>query len=346
MSVLLQLPRSPVPGARPLVSAPSTPEVKRLRNMSRRCWSLPFAAAGCAAAFIAGTGISAYCGNRIVIQAIIVNLLLVPLVPLLFVFFGVQILFHDLISSTVWQNMIALMDDFCREAAAFSVPFELASPSAPGAALFTAAVLFAAGAKWKMIRIICTAAASLFLLYWYSCVFFTAPSAVLISGSPENAPVILIREPQERYAAVINVSSDGMADKAAALLLEQGFPEPDVLMFSNTLPANASAAARMAGRITPKRVQIPQKNSAGLVAGLCRQGVKNLVFTPGGGEFVEIFQENNGCRLEYFNPGSKLNLCIKWQDTPRGRVFYVNNAPGQLIAWGNRPEVIIHEFRK
>ena len=168
----------------------------------------------------------------------------------------------------------------------------------------------------------------------------------MISGSSGDAPVIVIREPRERYAVVINLSNTAMADRAVSLLLEQGFPEPDVLLFSSSLPANASGAGRMAVRTPPRRVHLPEKGCTGLTAVLLRQGMKNLDFTPGGEEFVKIFHENDGYRLEYFNPGSNLNFCIKWKDTPRGRVVSVNNAPGRCISWGNRPEVMIHEFGK
>ena len=106
-----------------------------------------------------------------------------------------------------------------------------------------------------------------------------------------------------------------------------------------------SALCRLMAAVPPARIRLPDGKGGRLLHYLAENRLKNVVSGGREREFVKIFKEKSFCRLEYFNPGSKLSFRIEWNDTPAGRIVSINGAPAGVIPWGNRQEILYYEFR-
>jgi hypothetical protein len=97
--------------------------------------------------------------------------------------------------------------------------------------------------------------------------------------------------------------------------------------------------------LAPYEMPEPDDNIKNWFKVLAENGIKNAVSGGREREFVKIFKEKSFCRLEYFNPGSKLSFRIEWNDTSAGRIVSINGTPARFIPWGNRQEILYYEFR-
>lgn len=324
---------------------PGNPEAFRLKKVMERRWKIIGILAVCLAAFVSGIGISAVNRNIIAPGAVLTNLVLLPVIPLLFAIVGTRLIAGPLLPAVILEKAVLLLDSFCAECAEIFTSVTPAASSGFEAVLFCVALLvFYASSSWKIRKTALLLAVSL-LCFRMIQPYFMRPAAAVISSDPRREPVIVIAEPRIKTGFLVNASGCEEAQLASEILLDRGIREPEALLFTDGRISNVSGIGTYLEKTPPLRVRLPDSGSGGLRAKLAELGVKNPASGGREREFAEIFREKSAGRLEYFHPGSNLRFRIDWHDTPEGRFFSVDGTK-IYIPWGNKPEVVIHEFRR
>ena len=323
---------------------PETKETGRFFRDLSTVKKYTLAAVLCPAAFAAGIGISAVNGNLIVPASVFINLLLLVFVPLLFAAAGIKLIAGALFPPVLLEKLLLFLHALCAEGAILAVPLTPAMPPLGESIIFCFLLLTVPGAEKRWIRYTAAAGCAALFALWMIRPLFFAPAAAVISGDSATPPVVVICEPREGLAFVVNAPDRKLVERAAAFLLEKGIRNPEVLLFSTSRVSAASALSYLADRTPPQKIRLPDDSSGRLMKKLRENGINDPL--PGGREreFLQIFNKNSRTQLEYFNPGSKLNLRIEWTDTDGGRNISVNNTVPRRIPWSNRPEVIVYEF--
>ena len=310
---------------------PLCPESLKLKKAAERRWRLILAAAGCCAAFAAGIGISAAHRNLVLPGAVFMNMILLVLMPLLFALAGARLLLSSLLPGALFENALLALDKLCAEGGRLMTPARLVAAGDAETVLFCVSLTAALSPAGRKLRIAGAAAAVGLFGLWSVRPLFAPAEAAFISGTPENEPVIVIAEPAENLSFVINAGSYEAAAAAADFLASRGAGEPEALLFSSGAAGNAAGVPALLRSAAPRRVRLPDGGSRALAEKLRSLDVKNPASGNREREFVKIFREKNSRRLEYFDPGSKLSLVIRWSDRPEGRLVSFDGGPVRRI---------------
>ena len=321
---------------------PLCPESLKLKRAAQRRWRLILAAAGCCAAFAAGIGISAAHRNLVLPGAVFMNMILLVFMPLIFLLAGVKLLFSSLLPGPVFEDVLLALDKLCAEGGRLMSPVRLAVANDAEAVLFCVFLTAALAPAGRKLRIAGAAAALGVFFLWSMRPPFAPAEAAFISGTPDTQPVIVIAEPAENLSFVVNAGDFEGAAAAADFLISRGEREPEALLFSSNAAGNAAGAGALLRTVSPRRVRLPDGSSRALAEKLRPFDVKNPASGNREREFVKIFHEKTFHRLEYFNPGSKLSLVIRWSDTPKGRLLSVGGEPVRRIPWGSTQEILFY----
>ena len=321
---------------------PLCPESRKLKRSAQRRWRLILAAAGCCAAFVSGIGISAAHRNLVLPGAVFMNMILLVLMPLLFLLAGARLLFPSPLSGSIFEDALLALDNLCVEGGRLMSPVRLAVANDAEAVLFCVSLAAALAPAGRKLRIAGAAAALGVFFLWSVRPLFAPAEAAFISGTPDTQPVIVIAEPAENLSFVVNAGNFEGAAAAADFLGSRGAGEPEALLFSSNSAGNAAGIGALLRSASPRRVRLPDGNSRALAEKLLSFDVKNPASGNREREFVKIFHEKTFHRLEYFNPGSKLSLVIRWSDTPRGRLLSVDGEPVRRIPWGSTQEILFY----
>ena len=323
--------------------APANPVVGELLKKKRRPWRFAAVLLGCLAAFASGIGVAAAHDHWILPAGILLNFFLCFLTPFLFLLVGLCFLPGTFFSACVLEKVLLFLHDLCVETGHFFYPLSFVVGSGEEAFLFSLALFLGVGASSLRLKCLFLACGAGIFALWCLRPFFLLPEMAFISGNSRHPPMIVITEPRENLAFVINVTTGGAIDQAGTFLLKRGQREIEALFFSpeRTIRGYMPGLLR---KIPARRICLSGEKWEAIRRYLPPETEERIVSGRYSGEFLKIFREKSIRHLEYFNPGSKLSLCIKWQDTKRGRFLSVNDEPLRFIPWKYSPEVLIYGF--
>jgi ComEC/Rec2-related protein len=327
-----------------MYAIPRNPLTFRWHKRENVKWSVISAVLICVTAFVAGIGISAVNQLPVLPGSVFMNLVLMFWVPLLFILIAVRLLAGNYFPTAIVEYTFGLLEDFCFEGSQLILPVSLAVGHICEAVIFCIALLFAVGSSSRLKRYLFAVTAAGILLLWLIRPCFLAPRMIFISSDSELPPVIAIAEPRENLGFFINAPDFEMCDTAVDFMHRAGIFRSEAVLFTQS-KNSYSSLCRLTAAVPPSRIRLPNGSGGLLLRYLTENGLKNVVSGSREREFVKIFKEKSFCRLEYFNPGSKLSFRIEWNDTSAGRIVSINGTPARFIPWGNRQEILYYEFR-
>ncbi|MBE6393199.1 MAG: ComEC/Rec2 family competence protein [Lentisphaerae bacterium] len=323
---------------------PRNPLTFKWQKKEKFKWFLISSVILCSAAFAGGIGISAANLLPVLPGSVFINLILMFCVPLLFLLIGVRVILGEFFPSAIIEYIFGLLEDFCFEGSQFILPAGLAVSHVCETVIFCVALLFACGSSRRGLRYLAVGTAAGLLLLWLIRPCFLAPRVIFISSDSEKTPVIAIIEPAENLGFFVNASCFEMCDTAADFMRRAGIFRSEAVLFTQS-KNSFSSLCRLTAAVPPSRIRLPDAEGGLLLRYLAENRLKNVVSGGREREFVKIFKEKSFCRLEYFNPGSKLSFRMEWNDTSAGRIVSINGAPARFMPWGNRQEILYYEFR-
>ena len=205
-------------------------------NRMRR--SLAMAGSGCFAAWFAGCGICLYNQGLFVPAAVGANLLIMPLVWLLYPLTFLMTIFSGTIISfwlgSVVGVILNLMSGIGEAFQAFSSMFACPRPPFFSLLIFYFGLLLLASARtrrWFTCGMGITLAT---VLFWHLRVFAMSDSVTVFYGGSATTPSALICSPATGRAVMIDVPSYDAGYAAAGILREKGIAELNVVAFSSS----------------------------------------------------------------------------------------------------------------
>ncbi len=280
------------------------------------------ALASCVAAFLGGAALSMYFQGLLLPGSILANLLVLPIVGLLFPLLGLKIAAAVLWSAAVPVcNLLLLgalgwLDAVSGVCATFFGAAGAIRPSPVWAVIFyTALALLLAGGRVR--RLAGTAGLCVCFAWWLGASYFR-PSSLLLGSSGEGPPFMIFRDAGADFTAVVNVPDFAAAGAIEKYLAESGIPRIDLLAFSGGKSGHMNGAPALARRIPVLRVEPPGE---GLRSPAAKKRFESLLemsrLAPGVGIFrVESLEGTSS--VCYRNFATKNTLLLRFPEATPG----------------------------
>ncbi|MCP3968366.1 MAG: ComEC/Rec2 family competence protein [Lentisphaerae bacterium] len=209
---------------------------------------------GCLTAWLASSGICLYYQGIYFPFSIVANFLLIPFVWLLFNFIFAK-LFVSIIPFMVYPAALAVTTvlNFIDGIILFShYIFESTSairPSISGMLFFYGALIMMVSARKRAWFFSGMAAIIAVVLYWHFANRFMPPTVMLMRGGGSQETAVVLADPENREAVVINVPSFEAAKTIVAKLGERGIRRIEYVAFTGSTKAFSAGAGTLRVRV-------------------------------------------------------------------------------------------------
>ena len=301
----------------PLRYMPSGRAAFRFERSLRRGTALLFAVTGCAAAFLAGAGISLHSQGLLLPGSVLANLLLSPLVGVLFpilafkLSFGLLLAPLDRLGAWLLTAGFSLMEAIAGSVSACFGRMSAVRPAAWEAVLFTGALLFAVGVRRRRgLAAGAALLAALLLTGWVVRAGFRPPSLMVGAGGRSPLPVVAIAEPARGIGIAVNMPGGDAAEAAAGFFRANGVTRVETLYLTRPRTGAAAGVPALLRALPVNRIALPEPDPYGWrMEELLELRAAGVPVTSSRGRdpgFCRILDEKKHWEVAYFNPGSKL----------------------------------------
>ncbi|OGV47905.1 MAG: hypothetical protein A2017_02330 [Lentisphaerae bacterium GWF2_44_16] len=190
----------------------------------------------CLIAWLASTGISASYQGLYVPFAVPANILISPLIPLVFIVAMLKLLlipfgiFADFAGSLI-DYLFYLIDGICRVCAYLGTDCHIVRPPLFSVLIFYSALLVFVVSKRKLFFIASLALISFVIIFWHLREDFASPEIFLFHGGRSQELSVLICDPASDKAFLVNAPSSETCRNIANLLSLKGIDRIDTLIF-------------------------------------------------------------------------------------------------------------------
>jgi len=305
------------------------------RFIDRKLKYFRMVAAGAVTAFLAGAAVSIHNGRRqLGTGAVAANVLLAAAMPIFFVLFFVQLGMGlcqaGRFTAPLFERAFLGLRDF---AAFFAGNFPDAglAPPHPAVTLIYILALFALLCAGRRSVRYAAGGVLAIIVVWQLAKPYTLPPAVLVHAAEYGRPpLVAAADPARRRAVVVNAPDAGSARRAAEFLRLRGIREVEVLTSSSRDGAPKAGMDALKRELAIRQIRVSDAEKAASNGDPCR-------ITP--------FE--NGFRLDYFDPGSKLyfGVAVTAGDSGYEAVAERGNFRARrLLPWSIDREEWIYEF--
>ncbi len=333
---------------------------RRREQHLRRGWALLFAVGACVAAFLGGVGISLYSQGLLLPGSIVANLVLMPVVALLFpvlmfkLGFGMFWEGFDRAGAWMLEQCFWLMDAVVRISATGFGRLPAVRPSVLEVLVFYAALFTLIAVRSR--RAVWLAGAVLLLLpaSWMIRADLHSPALFVTAGSDDEPAVVVFHDPASGYACAVNASGYATVPAAVDFLQTRGVTRLDRLAFTAARSGNLAGITQLSTRIPVSGVMVSEldRYSRTFVAKLEKALPGCRIATVSGGDAygpLEIISQKSGFELVYSNRCVNFEWRLVLEQTDSGCHLMLHQ-PGResveaLLPNSSVPEVWIYEFR-
>ncbi len=306
----------------------------------------------CGAAFLGGVVLSLYFQGLLLPGSMVANLLILPVVGLLFPLLGFKLLAAALVPGLIpvangLLNLVfGYLDTISGGCAAVFAALGAVRPAWWLVIAFYLALLsFPCRRGWRRG----VAAAVVVLTLGWCLARAARPPAAVLLGSTGDArpPFCVIYDPAADLTLVVNVPDSRSAAAIERFLVEQGHPRIDLLTFSGGGAACLNGALALVRRVPTRSLALPSEPLKSATAR--RRFEELLAFAPlGCGTGLWKFDRGpEGASISYCNPGGGAELELELPDLPPGRARLCWNGARREYRFSrtNQMELSRHEFR-
>ncbi len=305
---------------------PSAPlRMKQERRFMRRR-RLLLAFAGCCIAFLGGAGISLFSQGLVLPGSIAANLLLLPLVALLYPVLLLKLILTWIggASPGAWFLTVAFkaLHGIVCAAAEFFPRLPVLRPALWEIIVFYLLLFGAFGGRF-IWRCSAGAAALLLALSWQWRVGMQLPSLLYGYGGSGDVPVAAVAEPAAGIGVAVNVPGYDSAAAYTEFFMRRGITRIETLYLSNLRMNHISGIASLLRHLPVERIIVPSadRSSSRALAKLRTEAPNVPVFTASDGEAYgpgRIQPEKAGFSFEYQNSGSGFRRKFFWRKHDAG----------------------------
>ena len=261
-------------------------------------------------AFLAGAAISLRSGRRLGTGAVAANILIALLMPGFFALFLIQLALGTCGAGRFGAPLFEWAFRRLRAVAAFfgenfpdigAVP-----PHWSVALLYVAALLAALRSRRRIVRVASYAVLVLICLWQLIKPFTMAPALLVCTSEHGRPPLAVVADPARRRAVAVNIPDPGGARRAAEFLRARGIRELDLLVVASPEGFSAAGLSALRRELAVRRIRVGADLEARLpvIAGTVFESAVSH------GDLCRTARVENGFRLDYFDPGSKLYIGV------------------------------------
>lgn len=338
---------------------PGGPATRRRERRQRRLLSVGFAAAGCIAAFLGGAGISLYSQGLLLPGSIVANLLLIPVISILFPLLGFKLVFGSLLSSAdhlgaeLLDFGFRLLEGVTRFAADTFDNLAALRPGVVGLLLFYAGLLALLTARSRRIAAAGGATTVLIMTAWIALVRFEPPVLLAGYGGRAELPFAVIAEPARNIAFLLNAPDRDSTRAIVDFLRRRGVTRLEEVSLPRYRNACIAGLPLLATLLPIGRISLPVPDRFGWRAldrlELELPDARYVPYAGGNRTIWHIIDQKNRFEIEYFNPGSMFNLRMSMDECDAGWRVTIHRPDNpeliRLLTYGNVLEIWEHEFR-
>lgn len=300
----------------PLRFMPTGRAALRFERSLRRGTSLLFAVVGCVAAFLAGAGISLHSQGLLLPGSVVANLLLSPLVGLLFPVLAFKLSFgllfppFDRLGAWLLTAGFSLMDGIAGAVSTCFGRMSAVRPAGWEAILFTGALLVAVGVRRKRFAVAAGLLAGALLAGWVVRAGLRPPSLMVGAGGRSPLPVVAVAEPARGIGIAINMPGSDAAEAVTGFFRSNGIPEVETLYLTRPRTGATRGVPALLRALPVGRIALPEPDPYGWrMEELLELRAAGVPVTSRQGRdpgFCRILDEKTHWEVAYSNPGSKL----------------------------------------
>lgn len=319
---------------------------------------LLFAIFSCTAAFAAGLAITLRSSGLLLPGSIIVNLLLIPIVALLFpvLFLKLALSFCgstlNAIGAWLLSMVFKLLNAITQSAVELFSNIPAVRPSLLEVWLFGLGLLLLLGVKSRRIAILGGGLIFLLVFSWIGRVWCEPPRVIAMAGGQNKIPLIAIAEPARHLAIAINLPGSDSGAMLAKLLRKYGITQLEALYPTQSRKENIVGIPSLIRALPIKRIVLPKMDqNNGQFTDFIEQHAPDTPLTPqdrNKNEFCHFIDQKNRFEVEYFNPGSTFKIVIFIDKCDSGWRFTLRSphTPDSvhILPYGSVLEIWEHEF--
>jgi hypothetical protein len=279
----------------------------------------------CVFAFLGGAANSLLFQGVFLPGSVIANLLLMPVIGLLFPVMALKIATGW--GWVIWDKVLAAIIDFawdlmdgvialvqCMDATVTG------SPSLWSALLFLAALIIMV---WPVVpgkmRVASGVICAGLLIFWHCSMLFRPAEAVIVHGNYAEVPAVAVADTRAGIGIAVNIPDGASAVEIADFFLAHGISSVDRVLVSAPRSGNIRAMKTLMRRIQVRQFVLPEMDrySGSFKKMLREQAGKmpELAVTDSSGN-IRIFTEESMWRMEYCNPGTGVSWQVQFGPEP------------------------------
>ena len=319
---------------------------------------LLFAVAGCTVAFLGGAAISLRMQGLLLPGSIAANLLLLPVVALLFpiLFLKLALSFCGGVLNAAGAWLLTAVFDLL--GAITSATAELfdripaVRPSLFEVWLFYLGLFLLLGVRSRRIAFSGGAVMLLLAVSWIFRANCEPPAVIAMAGGRSDIPLVAVAEPARNLAVAVNLPGGDSGAMLAELLRRRGVTELEAAYLTRPRRDAVAGLPALLRTLPVRRIVLPELDRHGwrFTDSLERYAPETplLPSDRSGGGFCRILDQKTHFEVEYFNPGSTFKVKISVDQCDSGWRFTLRRpeAPDtvRVIAYGSVLEIWEHEF--
>jgi ComEC/Rec2-related protein len=265
--------------------------------------------AGCVVAWLASSGITLYYQGIYVPSAIFANLLIMPVVWLLFAAVFVKLVLHPvswliIFTGGFFRFLLKLIVIICGFFHFYFDNLPAIRPELPSLLIFYTALFIMVTAMRKRTFYISAAIVLTVTIYWHSSAFFKSPEITIFHGGSSNEPAIVLCFPAQKSATVINAPSWEAGGDIANYLKFNGISSIDRLVLCGTTKDFCAGGSRLLSAMNVEQLIIAGKPRGKYVNELIQTAASSdtsIVSLPG-------IEANGMAEYRFSRPDLKLNI--------------------------------------
>ena len=320
------------------------PACFRTRRFGRPASALSYLFLGALTAFLASAAVTLDLGRTpLAPLTILANVLIGLLMPGYFALFFLQLAAglcgFGTATAPLFEAAFAVLEHIAEATATFSPALVGPTPPRPVAFVYALALLIFLGATSRLVRRSAAAVLALAIAWWLYLANGASPAVLVVSTGYNRAAAVAVADTGGRRAVLVNCPDRDSALLAAEFFRDHGIAEVDVLGDSGG-DRGISALSMPVRRLRDHRKRAAARRT---------EHAPRVESPRLHHDTYELTPLENGSRLEYFDPGSKLCFGLEIVDGDRGREVCLSHRDKTVrvvLPWSTDTEVFEYEFAR
>ena len=224
----------------------------------RRESALLLAPGGCLAAFAGGAGLSLFSRGTLPAGTIPANLLLLPLVPILFLLVPVKLLLPVGSGGWLLEYAFGVLTAIAGWSGEIFGSLSPGRPGVPELVIYYLLLFGALGGVAARFRPVLWLLLGVSVACWIGFGEWRRPALLVVSGGSGTPPTVAWTDPASGYSALVNLPDAAAADAVEWFFSSRGTAVPEAFISTCPRRGMASGLASLQRRMAPIRIVLPE----------------------------------------------------------------------------------------